>query len=228
MSLGERLLDLRKKKGLSQEEIAGLLDVSRQTVSKWETDQSTPDFDKIIPICKLYEIDANELLTGEKSSVKAPSDNRKSAKTISLSIVLYILSTVWIIFATATLNKPILGVCVFLIIIALATGLLIYNAILNKKEKKQKTREEKLVSQINEIITIFILAIYFIVSFTTMAWHITWILFIINVLIEEIVKLIFSLNSLPISFKVSTFTYTPSYSISPNTYESGTSISLNK
>ena len=59
MSLGERLLDLRKKKGLSQEEIAGLLDVSRQTVSKWETDQSTPDFDKIIPICKLYEIDAN-------------------------------------------------------------------------------------------------------------------------------------------------------------------------
>ncbi len=194
MSLGERLLDLRKKKGLSQEEIAGLLDVSRQTVSKWETDQSTPDFDKIIPICKLYEIDANELLTGEKSSVKAPSDNRKSAKTISLSIVLYILSTVWIIFATATLNKPILGVCVFLIIIALATGLLIYNAILNKKEKNQKTREEKLVSQINEIITIFILVIYFIVSFTTMAWHITWILFIINVLIEEIVKLIFSLK----------------------------------
>lgn len=194
MSLGERLLDLRKKKGLSQEEIAGLLDVSRQTVSKWETDQSTPDFDKIIPICKLYEIDANELLTGEKSSVKAPSDNRKSAKTISLSIVLYILSTVWIIFATATLNKPILGVCVFLIIIALATGFLIYNAILNKKEKKQKTREEKLVSQINEIITIFILVIYFIVSFITMAWHITWILFIINVLIEEIVKLIFSLK----------------------------------
>lgn len=66
--------------------------------------------------------------------------------------------------------------------------------ILNKKEKKQKTREEKLVSQINEIITIFILVIYFIVSFTTMAWHITWILFIINVLIEEIVKLIFSLK----------------------------------
>ena len=193
MSLGERLLDLRKKKGLSQEEIAGLLDVSRQTVSKWETDQSTPDFDKIIPICKLYEIDANELLTGEKNSVKAPSDNRKSAKTISLSIVLYILSTVWIIFATATLNKPILGVCVFFII-ATATGLLIYNAILNKKEKKQKTREEELVSQINEIITIFILVIYFIVSFTTMAWHITWILFIINVLIEEIVKLIFSLK----------------------------------
>ena len=57
-----------------------------------------------------------------------------------------------------------------------------------------KTKNKELVSQINEIITIFILVIYFIVSFTTMAWHITWILFIINVLIEEIVKLIFSLK----------------------------------
>lgn len=194
MSLGERLLDLRKKKGLSQEEIAGLLDVSRQTVSKWETDQSTPDFDKIIPICNLYEIDANELLTGEKSNVKVPNDNRKSAKTISLSIVLYILSIVWIIFSTVTLNKPILGVCVFLIIIALATGLIVYNYILNKKVKKEKTKKEKLIKQINTIITISILVLYFIISFITMAWYITWILFIINLLLEEIVKLIFSLK----------------------------------
>lgn len=38
MSLGEKLLSLRKKKGLSQEEVADLLHVTRQTVSKWETD----------------------------------------------------------------------------------------------------------------------------------------------------------------------------------------------
>ena len=46
MSLGERLLELRKSKHLSQEELAYKLDVTRQTISKWETDQSTPDFDK--------------------------------------------------------------------------------------------------------------------------------------------------------------------------------------
>ena len=56
MTLGERLTELRKKKNLSQEEVAEKLNVTRQTVSKWELDQSTPDFDKIVPICKLYNI----------------------------------------------------------------------------------------------------------------------------------------------------------------------------
>lgn len=68
MTLGERLYELRKAKGLSQESAADILGVTRQTVSKWETDQTTPDFDKIVPICSLYEITTNELLTGEKDS----------------------------------------------------------------------------------------------------------------------------------------------------------------
>ena len=63
MSIGQKLLDLRKSKQLSQEEVANRLNVTRQTVSKWETDQSMPDFDKIIPICELYEISADELLS---------------------------------------------------------------------------------------------------------------------------------------------------------------------
>lgn len=67
MTLGERLYELRKAKHLSQESAADILGVTRQTVSKWETDQTTPDFDKILPICKLYGITSDELLTGEKS-----------------------------------------------------------------------------------------------------------------------------------------------------------------
>lgn len=43
MTLGKKLLDLRKKAGLSQEEVAGKLGVSRQTISKWETDQTIPE-----------------------------------------------------------------------------------------------------------------------------------------------------------------------------------------
>lgn len=68
MNLGERLYELRKAKGLSQENVADILGVTRQTVSKWETNQTTPDFDKILPLCKLYEITTDELLTGEKST----------------------------------------------------------------------------------------------------------------------------------------------------------------
>ena len=66
MSLGERLLELRNDKHLSQEEVADKLNVTRQTISKWETDQSTPDFDKIVPLCELYEITADQLLTGKR------------------------------------------------------------------------------------------------------------------------------------------------------------------
>ena len=61
MSLGEKLLSYRKKKGLSQEDVADILHVTRQTVSKWETDQSTPDFDKVVPICDLYGVSTEEL-----------------------------------------------------------------------------------------------------------------------------------------------------------------------
>ena len=64
MNLGEKLFELRKEKNLSQEVVAEKLNVTRQTVSKWETNQSTPDFDKILPICELYGISTEELLKG--------------------------------------------------------------------------------------------------------------------------------------------------------------------
>ena len=75
MMIGERLLNLRKEKHLSQEEVAERLNVTRQTISKWETDGSTPDFDKIVPLCELYGITADELLTGtsHKKNLKEKS-----------------------------------------------------------------------------------------------------------------------------------------------------------
>lgn len=68
MTLGERLYEMRRKKGLSQEQAGEALGVTRQTVSKWETDQSTPDFDKLMPICELYGISPDELITGSPQS----------------------------------------------------------------------------------------------------------------------------------------------------------------
>ena len=70
MNIGEKLYELRKGKNLSQEEVAEKLNVTRQTVSKWETNQSSPDFDKILPICELFEISTEELITGKKTKEK--------------------------------------------------------------------------------------------------------------------------------------------------------------
>lgn len=64
MSLGEKLLDLRKKAGLSQEEVADKLGISRQTVSKWETDQTVPELIKGKLLCQLYNVSYDYLISG--------------------------------------------------------------------------------------------------------------------------------------------------------------------
>ena len=69
MDLGEKLYELRRTKNLSQENVADKLNVTRQTISKWERNQSTPDFDKIMPLCELYGITPNELLSENNEEV---------------------------------------------------------------------------------------------------------------------------------------------------------------
>ncbi len=215
MSLGEKLLKLRKKKGLSQEEVADILHVTRQTVSKWETDQSMPDFDKVVPICNLYEISTEELFHDEVSTPREVEEvrientttyqnyNRKKALFTTIAVMLYILSVVVIIFFSTVLRSPIVGVCVFFIVIAIATGLLIYIEMtkpLTNEKKKEKvlTREDRLYKRITSVLALFVLAIYLIVSFLTMAWGVTWILWIVYVLLTEIIKLGFSLKGVDI------------------------------
>ena len=53
MTFGEKLKAIRKEKGYSQEEMAGLLDVSRQAVSKWESDRGIPEIDKLLQISNM-------------------------------------------------------------------------------------------------------------------------------------------------------------------------------
>lgn len=60
--LREKLRQLRRKKGLSQEAVAKELGISRQAVSKWETDIAQPDLDNLKKICEILDISADELL----------------------------------------------------------------------------------------------------------------------------------------------------------------------
>ena len=198
MTIGDRLLKLRKEKNISQEELANELDVSRQTVSKWETNQSMPDFDKIVPLCNYFGITTDELLTGSKDIVEAKETNNKSrfALNLAISIGLYIFSLVAMIFFAAVLNLAEVGVCVFFTLIAVATGLIIYNAIVygSKNEKKNKKKENPQLKLTTEIIDILTVVIYLLVSFTTFAWHITWIIFLVGGLVNTIIKLLFSFS----------------------------------
>ena len=62
MKFNEKLIDLRKKSGLSQEELGYKLNVTRQTVSKWELGQTTPEMDKLIEIGKLFNLSVDDLI----------------------------------------------------------------------------------------------------------------------------------------------------------------------
>lgn len=78
MEFNNKLYELRKQKGFSQEELANRLNVSRQTVSKWEVGDSTPDMEKLIAISDLFGISLDELVL-DKAPEPAPAP--QSAKS---------------------------------------------------------------------------------------------------------------------------------------------------
>lgn len=205
MTIGEKLLNLRKEKHLSQEEVAEKLGVTRQTISKWETDGSTPDFDKIVPLCQLYGITADELLTGKKSNdekIKTAEEimenKKKKGVGIALGVLFYFMAVIWIMITIPVLNmNPIVGSSIFLAFCGIGTYVIIYtNMVYGQKVKKKEKEEQepKVLKQIKIIIETVTLLVYLYISFVTFAWHITWILWIVAALIEEIVKLLFMLG----------------------------------
>lgn len=66
--IGEFLKELRKEKGLTQEQFSEIVNVSNRTVSRWENGNNMPDLDILIYISGYYEIDLRELLDGERKS----------------------------------------------------------------------------------------------------------------------------------------------------------------
>lgn len=80
MTLGNRLYDLRTKRGLSQQELAEALDVSRQSVSKWETDAAVPEIDKLIAVSKYFGVPIGALLGVEEGAPPAPENELSDAQ----------------------------------------------------------------------------------------------------------------------------------------------------
>ena len=85
MSLGNSLYKSRKKKGLSQEEVAEKLGVSRQTISKWETEEPVPDIYQAKKLAKIYGLSLDELIDvdldqKEIEEVIKNTDEKKEAK----------------------------------------------------------------------------------------------------------------------------------------------------
>nr|MCR4698989.1 helix-turn-helix domain-containing protein [Bacilli bacterium] len=76
IKIADRLVELRKKNGLSQEQLADKLGLSRQAVSKWERAEASPDTDNLICLAKLYGVSLDELLDTDQSIEEIAQDTR--------------------------------------------------------------------------------------------------------------------------------------------------------
>ncbi len=212
MTIGEKILNLRKNKGLSQEQLAEELGISRQAVSKWEAEQSIPDIDKVILLAEFFHVTtdyilrdideektvnetANELKTNLENTAENTKNRKVSAVLLAIAVMLYIICP-----APLFIMQDTTSLVYLLIIVAVATGIIIYRAVFNAKTKpvtnaeKQQKPESNQFKMIKGTITSFTLIIYFLVSFFTGAWHLTWIIFLISGAVKNIVSAVFELK----------------------------------
>ncbi len=91
MNMADRIQYLRKTKGLSQEELADKAGVSRQAVSKWESEKSIPDLEKIIVLSDIFDVTTDYILKG----IEPIADKEEKSKGLT-SKILYIASTAFI------------------------------------------------------------------------------------------------------------------------------------
>ena len=73
MKLSEKIVQLRKEQGLSQEELAERLGLSRQAVSRWESGTALPDAGNLLQLSRLFDVTADYLLDEERESPEAPT-----------------------------------------------------------------------------------------------------------------------------------------------------------
>lgn len=118
MNIADRIQYLRKTKGMSQEEFAVQIGVSRQAVSKWESGQSTPDLEKIIIMSNLFEVTTDYILKGIDSV--APQ-NKKTLKSLYVGFVLIFaaIAGIW----SFTANRFNYDECFFIILAGAVVGL---------------------------------------------------------------------------------------------------------
>lgn len=135
MSIGDRIQSLRKSKGISQEELADKIGVSRQAVSKWESEQSTPDIDKIILLSDYFEATTDYLLKG----IEPAKESEKKWNAILFSAAGTILNAIGLVAAIAIWIEQQMSYSagIGLVIMLFGTGIFLAGQIVDSKAKEK-------------------------------------------------------------------------------------------
>ena len=143
MNSGEKILHLRKLSGMSQEELASQITVSRQAISKWELGESIPDTDNVVQLCKLFSVSADYLLNDDvESDMDIPvvrENSNKLKKKYNLILLYAVMGGFFIFlivlgFMTRSTMVAIIG---GIYIIAFGLGLLVVKILRKRKWLKK-------------------------------------------------------------------------------------------
>ncbi len=162
MSLGENLQFLRKRNNMTQEQLAEALEVSRQSVSKWESDNTYPETDKLIQLADLFHYSLDDLMRKDISSQYVEDKNHYNqfmdqfSKRITLGIGLILSGLTIMNFLTAVLPQErgfdveALSTIVFFLFLIVAVAILIVSGLQKEQYEKKNpyienfyTEEEK-------------------------------------------------------------------------------------
>lgn len=113
MSIGERIAELRTEQNISQVQLAQMLDITRQAVSKWENDQTAPDTIKLIQLADLLDTDVEYLATGRRTYGRRPPIVIKTTETVEKIVEKPVIQTVERIVekpVIQVIDKPVLEI----------------------------------------------------------------------------------------------------------------------
>lgn len=202
----------KKAVELKEEILQNLLDKYRDLIAEGKSEEAAYN----IAIASIGNI--SELLASLKESATEPDPalteeyrqwKKRSAILIPVAVMLYILCVIPPIIVDALGANDAIGACGLFLIIGIATAIIIYNSLskpsipkmdgtMMEEFKKWKADQDQLKrarKSINGALWAIIVVLYFIISFSTGAWYITWVIFLIGAAAESIVKAIFDLKS---------------------------------
>ncbi len=139
MNIGENLQNLRKQHNLSQEELADKINVSRQSISKWESGAAIPEMDKIVTLCEVFDCTMDELVRGTNLKTTCANSDlkqaynhlmRKFSRSISFAIGLILLGTVALLaFSSISAEHANYGLVIFLLFVAISAPIFVIRGI---------------------------------------------------------------------------------------------------
>lgn len=131
MKFNEKLVMLRKQNNLSQEQLAEQLNVARQTVSKWELGETTPEMDKLIKMSEIFKISLDELMKEETQGETVNDPNNTNSQKLA-GMTIKILKGIGIFFI----------IIVIMYIILIVAGLVAFNRTGNDSKAVTQMQEE--------------------------------------------------------------------------------------